>query len=160
MAGGITAKATVVARNDIGRFIRECEMAAESTVEDAIEEGARLSRAMAPAGSKPDPRTVPLKESITTRMFGRTRGEWGSSARHALAIEKGAVPHAIPANVRFYWDKLGRMWMPPETYLRVTGYPGADPIQHPGNAAQPYLRPAYAQVMANIMSIARKNYPG
>lgn len=157
---GLVAKSTVVARNDLGQFIRECELAARNTVEDAIEDGANLSRAMAPEGSKPDPRTVPLKASIKTRMFGRTKGEWGSSARHALAIEHGARPHPIPANVRFYWDKAGRMWMPPELYERVTGYPGADPIEHPGNAAQPYLRPAYVQVMASMPARMRRYYPG
>jgi hypothetical protein len=93
-------------------------------------------------------------------MYGRTKGEWGSSARHALAIEHGAAPHDIPANVRFYWDKVGRMWMPPEVYQRVTGFPGADPIHHPGNAAQPFLRPAYEQVMAGMGARMRRFYPG
>lgn len=150
----------VVARNGIGRFIAECEMAATRTVEDAIDEGARLSREMAPAGVKPDPRTPPLKASIFTHMQGRTSGYWGSNARHALPVETGARRHPIPANVKFYWDKVHRMWMIPEVYFRVTGYPGADPIDHPGNPAQPFLKPAYKIVMRNIMAHARRNYPG
>jgi hypothetical protein len=138
----------VTARNGLGQFIRDCEQAAEYTVRDAIEEGAKLSRALAPSGTKPDPRTVPLKDSITSAMTSRTQGHWSSSARHALAIEKGASPHGIPGNVSFFWENQGRWWTP-----------GSNVIQHPGNAAQPYLRPAYEVIMHRIMGIARRHYP-
>lgn len=138
----------VVHRNGIGQFTRDCSDAAESTVKKAIEEGAQLSRTLAPVGPKEDPRTVHLKDSISTQMFGRTSGEWKSTARHALPIELSAVPHDITGWVSFFWEREGRMWAP-----------GSNIIHHPGNAAQPFLRPAYQVIMGKIMSIARSEYP-
>lgn len=150
----------VVARNGIGQFIRDCEGAAERTVKKSVQRGMSLSRQFAPEGHKDDPRTVPLRAAMFMNMLSRTSGEWGNFARHALPIEKGAVAHTIPADVHFYWERMGRMWMTPAEYLRRTGFPGADPIHHPGNAAQPYLRPAYEIVMNNIMQVAKQEYPG
>lgn len=150
----------VVARNGIGQFLSACERGAEETVKESIRRGEQLSKRLAPEGVKADPRTLPLKAAMFSQMTGRTSGTWGNFARHALPIEFGAVPHDIPANVSFFWEKMGRMWMWPEEYLRRTGFPGADPIHHPGNAAQPYLRPAYEIVMGQVMSIARAKYPG
>jgi hypothetical protein len=149
----------VVARNGIGRFISECEAAGQRTVEKAVRKGTELSRRRAPVGHKPDSRTVTLKEGMFYKMTSRTSGYWGNTARHAMPVEFGAAPHDIPATVSFYWEKMGRMWMVPEEYLRRTGFPGADPIHHPGNASQPYLRPAYKQIMGEIMQIARQEYP-
>lgn len=139
----------VVARNEIGRFADSCSQAAERTVHKAVERGAKLSRGFAPSGTKPDPRTTKLKESIQPFMLSRTQGGWRAVARHALAIEKGAVAHEITGKVTFWWEGEGRWWMP-----------GENMIQHPGNAAQPYLRPAYEIVMHDIMAIARGEYPG
>lgn len=139
----------MIARNGIGQFRAECELAAERTVEKAVERGARLSRDFAPSGKKNDPRTSRLKDSIEPRMLGRTQGEWVATARHALPIEKGAVDHDITGWVNFFWEREGRDWEP-----------GANIIKHPGNKAQPYLRPAYKIVMAQIMAIARGEYPG
>lgn len=145
----------VVARNGIGQFIRDCEGAAEKTVRKSVQQGARLSRTLAPVGTKPDPRTIPLKDSIEWEVLSRTSGVWKATARHALPIEKGAVPHVIRGNpfLHFYWDNAGRWWVP--------GLFGpTDIVNHPGNAAQPYLRPAYEIIMGRIMSIAREEYPG
>lgn len=146
--GNVEAHAHVVARNGIGQFVRDVEGAATSTVKDAIEEGADLSRTLAPVGKKPDGRTVKLKDSITTEMLSRTQGRWTSRARHTLAIEKGAAPHEITGDVSFFWEKHWRMWEP-----------GENMIQHPGNAAQPFLKPAYDAVSRRLMSIARRHYP-
>lgn len=139
----------VVARNNLGQFIRECEQAAEATVSDLIDQGAALSRSMAPVGSKPDPRTRTLQSSITTKMTSRTSGHWQCSARHALAIEFGAAPHRIDGNpfLRFFWDKIGE-----DVVFRA--------VNHPGNGAQPYLRPAYEIVSARAMAVAAEHYPG
>lgn len=156
----IAASNRVVARNGLGRFIRECELAGERTVDKLIEDGAKMSSEMAPRGSKPDPRTVPLHASLRTKKYSRTSGAWYSIARHALPIEKSAGPHFISAYVSFFWDKMGRDWMSPPMYKAVTGYDGADPIHHPGNAAQPFLRPAYEIVMREAMRVARAEYPG
>jgi hypothetical protein len=147
-ATGIACSNRVVARNGFGQFIRDCEQAAELTAKDAVERGAELSRGFAPVGHKPDPRTVKLKNSIHTRMFSRTSGEWYSEARHALSQEKGAKAHDIPGEVSFFWEKMDRMWTP-----------GSNVINHPGNAAQPFLRPAYKQVSRELSAIARRHYP-
>lgn len=139
----------VIARNSIGQFIRDCEQAAEGTIREAVNDGADLSRNFAPEGAKMDPRTIPLKESIEAHVLSRTSGNWVATARHALPIELGAVPHPITGWVSFFWEREGRMWEP-----------GPNEISHPGNAPQPYLRPAYEIIMARIMQIADKHYPG
>jgi hypothetical protein len=139
----------VVARNNLGRFIRECEQAAEATVRELVEDGAEMSRDLAPTGHKVDLRTIPLKQSITSKMVSRTSGYWQASARHALPIEFGAGPHEITGQVHFYWEYAGRWWKP-----------GDNMIQHPGNAAQPYLRPAYEAMAARAMAVAQEKYPG
>lgn len=145
---GIAASNRVVARNGFGQFIRNCEQAGEASARDLVERGAQLSRALAPIGKKPDPRTTKLKNSIHTRMFSGTSGEWYAEARHALAIEKGARRHPIPGEVTFFWVKEDRWWNP-----------GSNEIDHPGNAAQPYLRPAYKQLMREYMTIMKRHYP-
>lgn len=150
----------VVARNAIGQFASACSAAGTATVKEAIEEGANMSRAIAPVGIKPDPRTVPLKESITAEMTGSTSGHWFSVARHALPTEFGGAPHEIVGSpgLRFFWDREGRMFEPASVYY---GQPDMVTIvEHPGNPAQPFLRPAYEAVMGKIMQIAKRNYPG
>jgi hypothetical protein len=145
----IATTSRVVARNGIGQFIRECELAAEKTIEEVVKDGENLSKGFAPVGHKADPRTPTLREGMFSEVLSRTSGRWGCAARHALPIEKGAGPHAIPGNVRFFWDAMGRWWVP-----------GTNEINHPGNAAQPYLRPAYEIMMGRIVSIAAGKYPG
>lgn len=147
-------------RDEMGSFISKVKAAGTATVEETIEEGARMSRDMAPIGHKPDPRTVPLRSSIFTKMLSSTQGVWFSVARHALPIEKGAVPHPIRGNpnLRFFWDKAGRMWIPGEDFYGIPGL--IDHVNHPGNAADPFLRPAYDSVKRRVMRIAKKHYPG
>lgn len=138
---------TVNHRNRWGQFAAHYEHAGEQTVKDAIDEGARLSRSLAPVGTKPDPRTIPLRESIEPVMTSRTRGSWIAHARHAKPIEFGARPHPITANVRFWWESAGRMWIP-----------GIGWINHPGNSAQPFMRPAYQIIKRRMSEIAHRNY--
>ena len=154
MADHIAVTPHVIARNSFGRFISEVEAAATRTVKDMLEEGVKISQALAPVGDKVDRRTRPLKDSFYVRQLSRTSGVWGNSARHALPIETGSVPHLIIGSpyLYFYWDKAGRRWIP-----GLYGEP--DIVHHPGNKAQPYLRPAYEQVMSSAMAIARRNYP-
>lgn len=146
---------TVVVRNGFGQFISECEAAASRTVDDILDEGIDLARDLAPVGHKRDPRTVPLKDGFFKNKISRTSGVFGNFARHALAIEKGAKPHPITGApyLRFYWESARRMWVP-----GLFGTP--DVVNHPGNAAQPFLRPAYRVVMKRAMAIAKRNYPG
>lgn len=138
---------TVVQRGQWGRFTAHYSAAGEQTVRDAVEEGAQLSRDMAPVGRKHDPRTIPLKDSIEARMESRTKGSWVSTARHAAPVEFGARPHLITANVRFFWEAARRWWVPGEGF-----------INHPGNDAQPFMRPAYEIIKRRMAEIARRNY--
>jgi hypothetical protein len=145
----VAVSSRVIARNNLGQFIRACQRAATETVEEAIKEGEDLAKGLAPTGHKADPRTVTLRAGMYHRMLSATSGEFGCKARHALPQEFGAVPHDITGQVSFWWDAMGRPWIP-----------GSNTIRHPGNAAQPYLRPAYSAVMARVMSIAAAKYPG
>ena len=158
--GTMAITGTLVARNEFGRFISECEAAATRTVEKAVEQGAELSRAMAPIGHKPDPRTIPLKDSITTVMFSARSGAWGSSARHALAQEQGASAHEITGFLGFYWEEKGKsfVWDDPR-YDNWNEEEGAT-VHHPGNDAQPFLYPAYRVIAQRLGGIAASEYPG
>lgn len=152
--GEIAVSNRVIARDSFGRFIAECQAAGPKTVRDMARDGAKLSKALAPVGHKPDPRSIPIRESIDWRSAGTT-GYWFATARHALFQELGAGPHTIMGSpfLRFFWEAAGRMWIP--------GLMGPqDIINHPGNPPQPYLRPAYEAIMAKAMAYARKYYPG
>lgn len=157
---GIAVSNRVISRNGIGQFRAACEKAATATVKKAVQRGARLSRTFAPEGSKVDPRTQPLKNSIAWRMTGRTSGEWYADARHALPQELSAGPHIIEGNpdLAFYWEAAGRMFVPASSFYKQPGL--VTVVNHPGNPAQPYLRPAYEIVMKQVMSIADAEYPG
>ena len=158
--GQVAISTRVQLKNDMGRYVADCSAAAGQTIAEAILEGAALSRSLAPVGSKDDLRSIPLAQSIDAVQESRTKGFWGASARHALFVEKGTGPHDIPSRVSFFWEAAGRPWMWPETYERRTGYPGADPINHPGADAQPYLEPAYQAIRRRLLKIMKKHYPG
>ena len=149
----ITTK--VYARNEIGRFISECEAAATRTVKDMLDAGADVARKEAPVGPKPDRRTVPLRDSIETHMTSRTSGYFSSNARHAGPIEFGAVPHVIPGNpyLHFFWESEGRWWVPGLLADQ-------DLVNHPGNAAQPFMGPGFRAIVHSYGSIAARHYPG
>lgn len=151
----------VIARSRIGRFIADCEDAGHKTVKEMVQDGAKLSRQMAPLGHKHDARTIPLRQSINWEMISRTAGHWYSTARHALAQELGAGPHIIRGNpsLSFFWEERGRMWIPAAVFYKPPGSVPVDIINHPGNAPQPYLRPAYEVIMRRWAAIARKHYP-
>lgn len=152
---GVAVSNRVVVRNRFGEFIRDCEQAAEYTAEDMVKMGAELSREYAPVGSKPDPRDIPIAQSIVHEMLSRTSGVWKALSGHALHQEFGTRPHTMYGNphFRFYWENEGRMWEP--------GLFGEqDIINHPGHGPQPFMRPAYKEVMAAAMQIARMRYPG
>jgi len=150
----VAVSTRVVARNNIGQFIRDCEQAAGETVLDVAKQGVAASQALAPK------RTGALAASIQPFLITRTQAVWGSALKYALPQETGARPHPLPANVSFWWEREGRPWMAPETYLRVTGFPGADPISHPGNPATHYLRDGFDAIKHRITDIMRKHYPG
>lgn len=144
----------VVARNRFGQFIRAVEQAATETVLDTATQGAAASATLAPR------RTGALAGSIKPFVVSRTAAVWGSNLKYALPQETGSVAHDLPANVSFFWEREGRMWMTPDQYLARTGYPGNDPIQHPGNPATHYLRDGYRSIRGRMLAIAAKHYPG
>lgn len=156
----IAVSTRVYARNSLGRFISECEAAATGTVESLIENGADLARDFAPVGHKPDPRTIPLRESIGHALTSRTSGVVYATARHALVTEFGGAPHTIPGNpaLSFYWENMGRWWVPASEFYNTPGL--ADVVNHPGSPAQPYLRPAYRAMMGMALPTADRHYPG
>lgn len=158
--GELAISGIVQGRNKFGEYITECEAAATRTVEKAVERGAELSRQFAPVGHKPDLRTIPLKDSITTVMFNAREGAWGSAARHALPQEKGAAEHDITGFLGFYWEERGKsfVWDDPK-YDNWTEEEGAT-ISHPGNDAQPFLYPAYRIITQKLPGIAAREYPG
>lgn len=139
----------VSVRSSMGQFIAACEEGATATVREAIQRGERMSADMAPRGRRMDPRTVSIVGGMFSKMTSSTSGVWGSTARHALAQEFGGRAHTQTGDVSFFWEKPWRMWEP-----------GDNEIQHPGNPAHPYLRPAYEAVMGQVMQIARDKYPG
>lgn len=153
--GNVAVSNRVIARNSLGEFIRDCEQAGEATTKKLVEEGAKLSRRLAPSGTKHDYRSIPIKDSIFPRMVSRTAGVWEALARHAMFQEEGTRPHWMIGNpyFHFYWEEQGRMWIP-----GLFGEP--DIIGHPGNKPQPFLRPAYEAIMAKAMEVARQQYPG
>lgn len=146
--GEIAVSNRVVARNSIGRFLAECELAGEMMMRDMSEDGAALSRSLAPKGAKRDPRTPHLRDAITASSSA-TSAHWEADARHALAQEKGGAAHRQSGYARFFWEREGREWEP-----------GSNQINHPGNPAHPYLRPAYEIIMGRWMEYARRYYPG
>lgn len=153
--GDITVQNRVVVRNGFGQFISACEAAGQRTADAILEECVEEARQRAPRGPKIDRRTTPLADSFFIKKLSRTSGVFGNFARHALAIEKGARPHPITGSpyLLFYWEEARRMWIP-----GLFGEP--DVVNHPGNDAQPYMRPAYRVVMKRAMDIARRHYPG
>jgi hypothetical protein len=151
---GVVYTNRVIARNNFGQFIRECEQAAEATVEQTVTEGAEIAASFAPK------RTLRLASSIKPFMLSRTSGVWGTNVPYAASQERGAVPHPISAYVSFYWHKVGRQWLHPPEYERLFGFPGADPIQHPGNPATHFLRDSFQIMSRRITTIAKARYPG
>lgn len=138
---------TVIARDSFGRFVSAIKAGGAEMMADMARDGADLSRAYAPKGGKPDARTPRIVDSIFEQHTSTT-AQWGSTARHALPQETGGVPHLQRGDVSFFWEREGRRWRP-----------GQNMINHPGNPAQPYLRPAYENIMARWMDYARRHFP-
>lgn len=151
---GVTVSNEVHVRNGFGRFIADVEGAATKVVEDALDAGIDAAQVAAPV------RSGRLRDSFFPLILSRTSGVFGNTAPYAVFQDQGAGPHDIDAHVRFFWDKVGRMWMWPETYLRVTGHPGADPIHHPGNPATHFMQFGYEAAKVAARRAMHKYYPG
>jgi hypothetical protein len=144
----LTARAEVSYRNNLGQFARAVDRGIAEALNAMAEDGAAMSRRLAPRGTKHDERTLPLAQSITTEETSSRSASWGSSARHALAIERGARAHPIYGNpdLSFWWEEKGKWFVPGAEYYRQPGLVSV--VNHPGNDAQPYLRPAYQAIWA------------
>lgn len=149
-----TVSTNVIVRDRFGQFIADIAGAATRSVEDALDVGVAAARARAPQ------RTGRLRGSFVPAILSRTSGVFLNTAPYAMAQDQGAVPHTIDAHVSFFWDRAGRRWMWPETYQRVTGHPGADPIHHPGNPATHFMDAGYDAIKRRMPAILQRNYPG
>lgn len=149
---GVVYSNRVIARNNFGQFIRDCEQAANATVLDTVQEGADLAASFAPR------RTGRLASSIKPFMLSATSGVWGSGLKYAAAQETGAKRHTITPNVQFFWDKAGRWWIAPEKYWG--GDPPFPPINHPGNPGTHYMKQSAAIMRRRMTQIAKTHYPG
>lgn len=151
---GVAVSNHVIVRDEFGRFIRDIEESATKSVEDALDVGIAAAKTRAPV------RTGRLRGSFVPAILSRTSGVFLNEAPYAMPQDQGARPHSIDAHVGFFWDKMGRKWMWPETYLRVTGHAGADPIRHPGNPATHFMLTGYAAIVRAMPGILQRNYPG
>lgn len=78
-------------------------------------------------------KTLHLMGSIKYKKMSGPRGiafEAGSTARHALWMERGTLPHTIkPKNpggmLVFYWPKMGQT-----VHLRSVSHPGTKPYRY------------------------------
>ena len=147
-----TVSSHVIVRDDMGRFIADIAGAATRTVEDALDVGISAAQAQAPT------RTGRLRNSFVPAILSRTSGVFVNTAPYARFQDQGAEPHDISAYVRFFWDRMGRMWLHPDEYLNKFGHPGADPIRHPGNPATHFMDAGYDAIKRRMPAILRRNY--
>lgn len=137
----------VAVRDGMGRFIADIEGAATQTIIDALKVG------ISGAVMKTPVKTGRLMSSYQSVVLSRTSGVFMNTAPHAEFQDGGTAPHDITANVSFFWEKMGRMWVPsPEGSTQV--------IKHPGHKGRFFMDAGYDSIQDRIMSIIKKNYPG
>lgn len=146
--------ADVIVRDGFGRFIADIEGAATKSIADALDVGQAVAKSQAPV------RTGRLQGSFAAAILSRTSGVFFNTAPYAKYQDQGAGPHTISAYVSFFWEREGRMWLSPDAYLAMTGYPGADPINHPGNPATHFMDAGYRAIKRAMPGILQRNYPG
>lgn len=158
--------------DDFGTFSKRVEAAVEAAVVELVEEGADISRELAPEGNMSSPNTRPpgrLKRSIYTYRKSRFVGGWGSDEPHADAVEFGAGSHPIFGNPKLSFRATGgkdkRRTQSKRTgrFLKQYDYTGKiiSPtyVNHPGNEAQPYLRPALEEIKARFVDTIKSYMP-
>lgn len=135
---GFDARATVQYRNRFGRFDRLIGQGTEGMARDMVETTAQFAHEGAPVGPSREDygRRELLSGSIEGRMTSATAGVVHARAGHAGPQELGAGPHIIP-------NAFGR----------------GLPVLHPGNAPQPYIRPALQKLRPLIPGMLRKWFP-
>jgi hypothetical protein len=143
-------------RNNSGQFGQRMDAKAKRVMRDLCQEGADISRDMAPIG-KFEPRfdgsksKTPgeLKRSIEV-FITPGGGQWGSKLDYALAIEKGAKPHPISGNPFLSFPRRTAKTKMPVTGKKA-GFVSVRVVSHPGNAPRPYLRPAFEEIKGKIL---------
>jgi len=131
----------VIVRDNFGRFIADVEGAATRVVEDAIMEGEDAARDVAPE------RTGHLKSSFFSAVLSRTSGVFGNTADYAEFQDRGTNPHLITGNVRFFWEREGRDWIPGENF-----------INHPGNPATHFMNVGWQALKRAVPGLMRRHY--
>lgn len=147
----------VIVRDQLGRFIKDIEDAAPEAIGRALDVGTAAARARVAERTKV--RTGSLLGGFRPALLSRTSGVLVNVAPWAGYQDEGTAPHDISAHVHFYWERMGRYWMWPELYQRVTGFPGADPIHHPGNPAVGFMDAGYRAMMRALPRIIADVYP-
>lgn len=156
--GQIAMSNHIVVRDNFGRFYRDIKNAGERSIDRALALGEQVAIDMAPEGHKVDrrPGHTPIKSSMYTEKTSRTQGYVANFSLHAMPQEHGAGAHFIIAHgeeLNFFWERAGRWWIP-----GLRGTP--DWVFHPGNASQPFLRPAYKAMTKALPGIMQAEYPG
>lgn len=124
--GEISVRTRIQLRDRFGRFSAQLSEDAVQTAKDLTDKAVELAKAHAPV------RSGFLRDTIQPAYAGKV-GYVEVGAPYGHAIEKGAIPHAIPR--------------------------GDHIIMHPGNAAQPYLEPAGRELGQYAEGIVQRNYP-
>ncbi len=145
--GAIHVSPEIRYRDRSGQFLAECDGAAAEAVKATGEEGKSIAMAMAPVGSEPDERDIPIVAGLEFYMTGATSGVIVSKSGHSLPQEFGAGPHSIGAPGQYLHNPFNQ-------------FSARGPVQHPGNPAQPFLRPAYNVIRRKMTEIMARFYPG
>lgn len=134
-------------RSESGRFLANCDQAGTAAVTEAVEEGAKLARVLAPVGA-PDKRDeLKLRAGIEGVLTGPMDGHVISRARVSKIVEEGSAAHSIGAP--------GQTLYNPYKFFG----PRSGPVSHPGTTANPFMRPSFAALRGKLAGIMRKHYP-
>jgi HK97 gp10 family phage protein len=115
--------------------------ALEGKVADCVQKAVRDVEAQAKARAAVD--TGAMKSSITGRMTGRFSGEVAPHVEYAIFVEYGTRAHVITAK------NAGALYWPGAAHPVKS-------VNHPGTAAQPFMRPAAEAVRGPFTSCIRQ----
>lgn len=124
-------------RDNFDRFIALANEAGEEAARELVETAADDASDRAPVGParRDYGRRPKLSANVIPVMVGPKTGHVVATPEHGGPQEKGAGPHPIP-----------NAWGSGRT------------VMHPGNAAQPYIRPAIRALKAKSAAILRRYY--
>lgn len=131
-------QATAQYTDRFGRFASLLDAADNAMARDMVETTARLAHEDAPVGPGRDDygRRPKLSSDIQSRMTSATAGVVGVSGPNSASQETGAAPHPIP-----------------------NAFGSGQTVMHPGNAPQPFIRPALTKLRGLIPAMLRRHYP-